>query len=163
MLELMTRRVPRLLASAALLAAAGLMATPPAIAQEFRGGGYISDLANCDGISFGGGIRPVTARYQPGELPGNEESSLTIMDGFTYSFNLRRPGNVFQGRFRPMRGTHLIPTPERIRPDPRLRVERQFPNSIDQNTDRMRLTLRVRHLFGIRGCRGVIDLEMLRQ
>lgn len=162
MLGLMTRRVSRFLASAALLAAAGAMTAPAAIAQEFRGGGYISDLVNCTGINPGSGIIMVTARYRPGELPGNDESSLTLMDGFTYSFNLRQVGGVFEETFTPVRGTHLVPTPELMRPLPRVRVQRMIPDQIDEDTDRIRLMLRVRNLFAIQGCRGVVDLEMAR-
>ena len=165
MFGLMARRVPRILASAALLAAAGALAAPAAMAQglqEFRGGGFISDFRNCDGLNPGGGIIPVTARYQPGELPGNDESSLTLSDGFTYSFNMRQVGGVFEDTFSPVRSFHLVPTPELIRPLPRLRVQRQIPDEIDEDTNRMRLMLRVRNLFDIQGCVGVVDLEMVR-
>lgn len=162
MFGVMTRRVSRFLASAAIVAAAGAMAAPAAMAQEFRGGGFLSDLDGCDGVNLGTGIMVVTARYRPGELPGNDDTALSIADGFGYSFSLHAVDGIFESTFSPVRGVHLVPSDERIRPMPRVRVLRQIPNEIDDDTDRMRLRLMTRNLFDIQGCRAVIDLEMRR-
>lgn len=159
----MTRRMPRFLASVAIVAAVGAIAAPAAKAQQFWGGGYISDMEGCDPVSFGGGVAAVTARYEPGELDGNSDTALTIIHGSTYVFNLSVDDGAFEEEFTGVRGMHMLPTVERMRPNPRVRVTRQNPNVLDDDSDRVRLRLQVRNLFAIQGCRGTIELEMVRR
>ncbi|MCC5988346.1 MAG: hypothetical protein JJT95_11735 [Pararhodobacter sp.] len=162
----LSRWLPRGLCVAVLVAAPAVLSAPAALAQpvEFLGGGYVSDLVNCEGVNFGGGVMLITARYRPGELDGNAESSLIAVNGFSaYAFNLRRLNGVFEDNWVRVQGAQLAPSFEGWDARPRLRVLRQRPTEITEATESMRLRVRVRHMFNIQGCRADIDLELQRQ
>lgn len=162
----LSRWLPRSLCVAVLVAAQVVLSAPAALAQavEFRGGGYVGDFFNCEGIGGSAGVLPITVRYQPGELDGNAESSLTAVHAFSaYAFNLRRPNAGFEETWTRVHGTHLVPAYEGWDARPRLRVLRQRPTVITEATEIMRLRVRVRHMFNIQGCIADIDLEMIRQ
>lgn len=144
-----------------------MLSAPAAQAQavDFRGGGYIANFWNCGDVATGAGnIMPVTARYEPGELEGNDDASLTVSHGFApYAFNLRRPNAPFESTWARVRGIHLIASPQGWDARPRVRILRQQPSVLTEATQRMRVTVLVRHMFNIQGCRAEIDLDLLRQ
>ena len=160
----MMRRTRRFLASVAITAAAVAIAAPAAMAQQFHGGGYLTNYSRCDQIGVGANhVSAVTARYEPGELAEDGSSSVTIYEGSSYSFNLFSEGEVFQDTFALVRGRHMIPTDVRMLPNPRVRLVGQIPAVITENTDRVRLRLRVWNMYGVRRCVASAELELVRR
>lgn len=159
----MTRRVRRFLSSVAISAAAMAIAAPAAIAQQFHGGGYLTNLANCEDVNLGSDLFELTARYEPGELAEDGKSRLTLILNGNYTMSLESIDGVFTDSFAPVRGAHTNPTFEWIRPNPRVRLVRQQPAEADQNTGRIRARLIVRNLFAVQRCLGTVELELVRR
>lgn len=147
----------------ALVTVGALLTAPLAQAQDFRGGGVITDFAGCEAQGFRG-AEFVRARLRLGSPEGNANTTLSLFfpDG---AIDLTLPGEIARGTaWSRAWGTAIWFGPGNWDPRPRLRFRQVTPvgsSTVAEATDLM-LRLQVRGFNWLAGCNVSIAVALTR-
>lgn len=155
---------PRQSLAGLALAAGVMIAGMPAVATEWRGGGFVNEFRNCEAGGWPPNmVETIRARYRPSGLPSNGETSRLTLLFNNGSDAYRTRSGRFSGTFTEVDGMGVWSTGYTFDPHPSVRIVQHQPANITANTGRIRIVGIIRNFNGARGCQVRFDVTLTRR